>query len=77
MCASACALALAACETPRVVTDTAIRSFKPIAWSCSDTATTRKQVIEHNSVHATLSTGKRTVYRDDCPAAVKVAQAKP
>lgn len=77
MCAIGCALGLTACETPLVVTDTGVRSFKPIQWSCLDTPNTRKQVVEHNSVHATLSTGKRTVYRDDCPAAVKVAKAAP
>lgn len=77
MCATACALALAACETPLVVTDTGVRSFKPIAWSCLDTPNTRRQIVEHNSVHATLSTGKRTVYRDDCPAVKVAAKATP
>jgi hypothetical protein len=55
------------------VTDTSVKSFKPIAWSCRDTPETRKQIVEHNSVHATLSTGKPVVFKDDCKAPAKIA----
>ena len=75
MSAIGCAATLAGCATPPVVTDTGIKSFKPINWSCLDTPETRKQVIEHNSVHATLSTGKPTIYKDDCKAPTKIAKA--
>lgn len=71
-----CAVTLGGCATPPVVTDTAVKSFKPINWSCRDTVETRRQIVEHNSVHATLSTGKRTVFKDDCPA-TKIAKAAP
>lgn len=47
--------------------DTSLRSFKPIHWACEDTVQTRKEVIAHNSVYASLKRGKKIVYADDCP----------
>lgn len=60
---------LGACEIPpkEKVPVTNLRPFKPIEWSCQDTKETRAQVIAHNSVLATLKTGKKTLYSDDCP----------
>jgi hypothetical protein len=61
-------LAGGGCETPAAGTpDTSLRSFKPIHWACADTPQTRKEVIAHNSVYATLKRGKKVVYADDCP----------
>jgi hypothetical protein len=49
-----------------VVTDT--RWAKNWITSCKDTVDTRKQAVAHNSVLDTLRSGKRVVYKDDCPA---------
>lgn len=58
---------LAGCETPTAATPvTNLKPFRSILWSCQDTPETRKQVLAHNSVLATLKSGKRTVYSDDC-----------
>ena len=46
------------------VTD--IRPWKPISSSCNDTPETRKEIRAHNSVYASLKTGKRVVYSDPC-----------
>ena len=54
------------CATP-INVSTDLRPFKPITLSCADTASTRKQIVAHNSVLDTLKRGKRTVYADDCP----------
>ena len=57
---------LTGCATnPVPVSD--LRAFKPIRWSC-ETATgdTRAQILKHNSVYATLSSGRRTTYADKC-----------
>ena len=58
---------LAGCETPTAATPvTNLKPFKPISWQCIDSPETRKQILAHNSVLATLKSGKRTVYSDDC-----------
>lgn len=57
---------LAGCETPTAVTVTNLKPFRPIGFECKDTPETRKQILAHNSVLATLKSGKRTVYSDDC-----------
>ncbi len=59
---------LAGCETPQSEKPpvTNLKPFKAIGWDCKDTPETRKQVIAHNSVLATLKSGKKTVYADDC-----------
>lgn len=63
------ALALGGCATQVAVTpDSGLRSFKPIRWSCADTPETRKQVVAHNSVYASLKAGKKVIYADDCKA---------
>ena len=51
----------------KVVPVSDLRSFKPISWRCADTPETRKQVVAHNSVLASLKSGRKTVYSDDCP----------
>ena len=66
-------LASAGCATQTVAVSD-VRSFKPIGWSCQDTVTTRKEVVAHNSVLASLKSGKKVVYSDDCP---KEEKAKP
>jgi len=48
-----------------------VRSFKPLTWSCKDTETTRKGIAAHNSVLESLKSGKRIVYKDDCPQEAK------
>lgn len=53
--------------TPRTVPVTSVKPFRTITWSCQDTATTRRQVIAHNSVYASLKKGKKIVYGDHCP----------
>lgn len=59
-------LVSAGCATPTVAPVTDLRPFKPITLSCADTATTRKQVVAHNSVLDSLKKGKKVVYSDDC-----------
>jgi hypothetical protein len=55
-------LSLAACLTtetvgiradtsPKVITDVACKSFKPIGWSTKDTRQTQNEVTEHNAVY--------------------------
>lgn len=52
--------------TPVPVTD--VRPFKPIAWRCATASgEARVGILEHNSVLASLKTGKEVVYTDDCP----------
>lgn len=58
---------LAGCSEVREVPVTDLRPFKPISSSCDDTAETRKEIRAHNSVLASLKTGKRVVYSDPCP----------
>ena len=64
-------LASAGCATQTVpVTD--LRPFKPIVWSCETAkGAAREGIIKHNSVLASLRSGKRIVYADDCPGEVK------
>ena len=60
-------LALGACATQTVVTPkSSLRAFRPITWTCADTEETRRQIVAHNSVYATLRTGRKVVYADDC-----------
>ncbi len=59
--------ALGACSEVREVPVTDLRPFRPISSSCDDTSETRKEVRAHNSVLASLKTGKRVVYSDPCP----------
>jgi hypothetical protein len=59
--------ALAGCSEVREVPVTDLRPFRPISSSCVDTAETRKEIRAHNSVLASLKTGKRVVYSDPCP----------
>lgn len=67
-----CGLAplLAACGangTQTVLTDPgALRSYKAIPNSAKAPCIMQKAVAEHNSVHATLTTGKETVYKAPC-----------
>lgn len=39
------------------------RAFKPIPNDCTARPQTQAAIAEHNSVHATLTTGTPTVYR--------------
>jgi hypothetical protein len=56
-----------ACSEVREVPVTDLRPFRPISSSCVDTAETRKEIRAHNSVLASLKSGKRVVYSDPCP----------
>ena len=58
---------LAGCSEVREVPVTDLRPFRPISSSCVDTAETRKEIRAHNSVLASLKSGKRVVYSDPCP----------
>jgi len=49
-----------------VVPVTDLRPWRPITYSCADTAETRRQIVAHNSVLDTLRRGRKVVYRDDC-----------
>jgi len=57
----------AGCSEVREVPVTDLRPFKPISSSCADTEQTRKEIRAHNSVLASLKSGKRVVYSDPCP----------
>jgi hypothetical protein len=63
-------VASAGCATQTVAVSD-VRSFKPLTWSCKDTAQTRAGVVAHNSVLESLKSGKRIVYKDDCPQEAK------
>jgi len=65
--AASLTLILGACSEVREVPVTDLRPFKPISSSCVDTVETRKEIRAHNSVLASLKTGKRVVYSDPCP----------
>lgn len=67
LCAMTLLLGGAGCAQNTSVLTSDVRAFKPITTSCKDTAATRTQVNAHNSVLDTLKSGKRVVYRDDCP----------
>ena len=58
---------LSACAEPEKVPVTNLGPFKPISSSCADTAQTRKEIRQHNSVYDSLKTGKKVVYEDKCP----------
>jgi hypothetical protein len=60
-------IAISACSEVREVPVTDLRPFRPISSSCVDTAETRKEIRAHNSVLASLKSGKRVVYSDPCP----------
>ncbi len=60
--------ALSACAEPEKVPVTNLGPFRPISSSCADTAQTRKEIRQHNSVLDSLKTGKKVVYADKCPA---------
>jgi hypothetical protein len=60
-------LGLAGCSEVREVPVTDLRPFHPISSSCVDTAETRREIRAHNSVLASLKSGKRVVYSDPCP----------
>ena len=57
---------LAGCSEVREVPIVDLRPWKPISSSCGDTAETRKEIRAHNSVLASLKSGKRVVYSDPC-----------
>jgi hypothetical protein len=59
--------ALAGCSEVREVPIVDLRPWKPISSSCVDTAETRREIRAHNSVLASLKSGKRVVYSDPCP----------
>lgn len=43
-------------------------ALKPVKWKCEEVkGQTRKNIIESNSVLASLKSGRPTVYSDDCP----------
>ena len=69
---SALALSLGACAgsgTQIPSTDLGVvKSFKPIPNSKAAPCVMQKAVAEHNSVLATLTTGKETVYAAPCEA---------
>lgn len=53
-------------EKPVPVTD--LRPWKPIAWRCEEASgPTRTQIIQHNSVYASLKAKRKVAYQDDCP----------
>jgi hypothetical protein len=56
-------------STPALISD--VRWAKNITLSCKDTPATRVQIIAHNSVLDTLKSGRRVVYKDDCPPVEK------
>ena len=68
LCVMPLLLAGAGCATQTVAVSD-VRAFKPISFSCRDTEATRKQVVAHNAVLTSLQSGKRVVYKDDCPKA--------
>jgi hypothetical protein len=65
--AASLTLTFGACSEVREVPVTDLRPFKPISSSCVDTAETRKEIRAHNSVLASLKTGRKVVYSDPCP----------
>jgi hypothetical protein len=69
MLASAASLTLisAGCSEVREVPIVDLRPWKPISSSCVDTAETRREIRAHNSVLASLKTGRKVVYSDPCP----------
>ena len=67
-------LAGGGCGTSMSVPVTDVRQFAPITLSCKDTTATRAQIVAHNSRYDTLKSGKRVIYKDDCPVEPK---AKP
>ena len=78
---SACALSLvlAGCAGQEIQTasiEGAVRSFKPIPNSKQAPCVMQKAVAEHNSVLATLTTGKEVVYAAPCETD-KPAQGAP
>jgi hypothetical protein len=65
---AALGVSLGACsEVREVVPVTDLRPFKPISSSCVDTSETRREIRAHNSVLASLKTGRKVVYSDPCP----------
>ena len=71
-------LIVSGCETPqKIVPVSSTKAFRPIIWACEgpDAASgkAREGIIAHNSVLASLKTGKKTVYADHCPEAKPVS----
>ena len=65
--ASAAALILTACGPDKPVPVTNLGPFKPLHPRCADTAESRTEMNEHNSVYDSLKKGKRVIYSDHCP----------
>jgi hypothetical protein len=59
---------LGACASEKPVPVSDLRPWKPISWRCEEASgATRKQIIQHNSVYASLKANKKVAYQDDCP----------
>jgi len=71
-------LALAACETPTVLTKGgALDAFKPIQNSALAPCEMQKDVAEHNSRYDSIKTGKTVVYKAPCQVDKRAAPAEP
>jgi hypothetical protein len=71
-------LALAACETPTVLTkDGALNAFKPIQNSALAPCDMQKDVAEHNSRYDTIKNGKPVVYKAPCAVDKKPVSTEP
>ena len=51
------AFPLTACSTVTAGIDSGCKSFKPITWSKSDTAPTKRQVVGHNKAYDAICKG--------------------
>jgi len=71
-------LALAACETPTVLTkDGALNAFKPIQNSALAPCEMQKDVAEHNSRYDSIKNGKAVVYKAPCQVDKKPVSTEP
>lgn len=71
-------LALAACETPTVLTEGgALNAFKPIQNSALAPCEMQKDVAEHNSRYDSIKKGKPVVYKAPCQVDKKPTTSEP
>jgi hypothetical protein len=71
-------LALAACETPTVLTKGgALDAFKPIQNSALAPCEMQKDVAEHNSRYDSIKNGKPVIYKAPCQVDKKPVPNEP
>ena len=71
-------LALAACETPILLTEGgALNAFKPIQNSALAPCEMQKDVAEHNSRYDSIKKGKTVVYKAPCQMGKKPESSEP